>query len=290
MLDNSFYFQFPPSNVIMGKAVFLSPPEMWRIEGKTIEGNRMFLLVCEGSIEVEVDSHPHVLQKGTFVDMFDKTLFRFLSVDKGCRAYCLIPSVEFVADSLKSFRVYDDRYLCKCLECPIIQMSDFNQDILERQMNLLESSFHAVNHAFRTELAMTYFKSFQIELANIIRKIGNDLFDDSKSFGRQDIVAMNFMKLVWEHCAEEHKLDFYADKLCLSTKHLTRIVKVKMGITPHEAIVNELVRKASDMLAKEDFPVSLIASLLNFSDQASFCKFFKQAKGVSPMEYRKMAK
>lgn len=98
------------------------------------------------------------------------------------------------------------------------------------------------------------------------------------------------MKLVWEYCTEKHNLDFYADKLCLSTKHLTRIVKEKMGITPHEAIVGELIHKASDMLAKNDVPVSQIASALNFSDQASFCKFFRQAKGMSPTEYRKITK
>ncbi len=37
----------------------------------------------------------------------------------------------------------------------------------------------------------------------------------------------------------------------------------------------------------QSIPVSQIAEELHFSDQASFCKFFKKHKKVTPMAYRR---
>lgn len=104
---------------------------------------------------------------------------------------------------------------------------------------------------------------------------------------KRDWVMMDFMKLVWQHVAVEHQIDFYADKLCISTKHLSRLVKEVLGKTPHEVICDELIKRATERLDDESIPVSLIAEELHFSDQAAFCKFFKKHHAVSPMEYRR---
>ena len=95
------------------------------------------------------------------------------------------------------------------------------------------------------------------------------------------------MKLVSKHFKEEHNVDFYAEALCVSTKHLIRVVKEIMGKTPHVVICNELIHQAMAMLEDESIPVSQIAEELHFSDQASFCKFFKKHKKVTPMAYRR---
>ena len=47
---------------------------------------------------------------------------------------------------------------------------------------------------------------------------------------------MNFMKLICENAITEHSVTFYADYLCVSTKHLTRLTKETFKQTPHEMI------------------------------------------------------
>ncbi len=47
---------------------------------------------------------------------------------------------------------------------------------------------------------------------------------------------MNFMKLICENAVTEHSVTFYADYLCVSTKHLTRLTKETFKQTPHEMI------------------------------------------------------
>lgn len=52
------------------------------------------------------------------------------------------------------------------------------------------------------------------------------------------------MKLVSKHFAKEHHIEFYADSLCISIKHLTRVIKEMIGKTPHTVICDEITHQA----------------------------------------------
>ena len=142
-------------------------------------------------------------------------------------------------------------------------------------------------HYYRQELCETYFRSFSLELGNIMFTHEENMDGAPSYISKRDFVTLNFMKLVSRHFMEEHNIDFYAKALCISNKHLTRVVKEMTGKTPHTVICNELIHQAMAMLEDDSAPVAQIAELLHFSDQAAFCKFFKKHKKVSPMAYRR---
>ena len=92
---------------------------------------------------------------------------------------------------------------------------------------------------------------------------------------------MNFMKLICENAVTEHSVTFYADYLCVSTKHLTRLTKETFKQTPHEMICKEIIYHALDMLDNHEISIRQISEELNFVDMASFSKFFKK----QPFDY-----
>ena len=98
------------------------------------------------------------------------------------------------------------------------------------------------------------------------------------------------MKLVSKHFAKEHHIEFYADSLCISIKHLTRVIKEMIGKTPHTVICDEITHQAMTLLEDDSISIGEIAETLHLSDQASFCKFFKKQKKISPMAYRRQNK
>ena len=99
---------------------------------------------------------------------------------------------------------------------------------------------------------------------------------------------MNFMKLICENAVTEHSVTFYADYLCVSTKHLTRLTKETFKQTPHEMICKEIIYHALDMLDNHEISIQQISEELNFADMASFSKFFKKHMQVSPVAYRQL--
>lgn len=96
----------------------------------------------------------------------------------------------------------------------------------------------------------------------------------------------SFLKLVWKYYRTEHNVDFYAARLCLSSKHLSRVVRGKLGKTPHAVIRDELLQRASYLLKDTKISVQDISAELHFSEMAAFCKFFKKHTGMSPTSFR----
>lgn len=74
----------------------------------------------------------------------------------------------------------------------------------------------------------------------------------------------------------------------LSAIQFNRIFKKKTGLTPKNYIDNFKMQMAVDMLADENLSVNDIAGNLGFLDQYHFSRRFKQLKGQSPQNYRKL--
>ena len=99
-----------------------------------------------------------------------------------------------------------------------------------------------------------------------------------------------FLSLAERNAGTQREIGFYADKLCLTAKYLSRLVKEKTGRTAKEIIQNYVSLQARTMLLSTDLTVQQISDALHFPSQSVFGKFFKKATGLSPREYRNRLK
>lgn len=103
----------------------------------------------------------------------------------------------------------------------------------------------------------------------------------------EEMVFDSFLSLVNQYGSVEHKLAFYADRLCLSPRHLGTLVKQVSGVTSKEWIDREMVTSIKVDLRYTDKSLKEIANGMKFPNMSFFCKFFKRMTGMSPMEYRR---
>ena len=106
---------------------------------------------------------------------------------------------------------------------------------------------------------------------------------DCSSKGR---ISDQFISLVQKNFKEERFLDFYANELSITPKHLSRTVKSQTGFTAVEWIERYVILEAKVMLKSSNMTIQQIADELNFPSQSFFGKYFKKNIGVSPKEYR----
>jgi AraC-like DNA-binding protein len=99
-------------------------------------------------------------------------------------------------------------------------------------------------------------------------------------------VIERFIELVEEHYREERLIGFYADKLCITPKYLSKLVKENTGRSAGEWIENHVILEARALLQSSDMTIQQIAASLNFPNQSFFGKYFKRATGISPKQYR----
>lgn len=103
---------------------------------------------------------------------------------------------------------------------------------------------------------------------------------------RSEMILEDFLKLVQKHFKQQRSLEFYADKLCFTSKHLSASVKSCTGKSARHWIDDYVILEAKRLLKSTDMPVQQISDELNFPSQSFFGKYFKREVGVSPKQYR----
>lgn len=95
-----------------------------------------------------------------------------------------------------------------------------------------------------------------------------------------------FMKLLNEYHTKERTLQFYADKMFLTPKYVSGMIKAYSGKAALTWINEYVVLEAKMMLRYTDMTVQGIAYAMNFPTQSAFGKYFRQQMGISPKQYR----
>ncbi|PSB27170.1 AraC family transcriptional regulator [Stenomitos frigidus] len=70
----------------------------------------------------------------------------------------------------------------------------------------------------------------------------------------------------------------------LSPYHFLRLFKQRMGITPHQYILQRRLEKATSLLRHSELSIAAIAVQTGFSDQSHLTRCFKRTVGVTPKQ------
>lgn len=124
-----------------------------------------------------------------------------------------------------------------------------------------------------------------LETAEIINSEKENIPEEAFSEGNN--LFLKFTQLVQSNVIRHKDIQYYADRLFISGKHLIKLVKKASGKTPHEIINESLLKEAFILLNDSELTFTEIAYQLNFSSVSAFGRFFKRYSLLSPSEYRK---
>lgn len=96
----------------------------------------------------------------------------------------------------------------------------------------------------------------------------------------------HFLLLLENHYLSEKRVDFYANKLNLSSKRLNQILKEKLGKTINQILQERLLIEAKHLLFTGTQSIKEIAFSLGFQDSSYFSRFFKKMTTLRPEEYK----
>lgn len=104
---------------------------------------------------------------------------------------------------------------------------------------------------------------------------------------RQEEIFQRFISLVNTYSKKERNVNFYAGKLCLTSRYLNTVVRQASQQTVMEWINQSIILEAKVLLKHGNQLVYQISDELNFPNPSFFCKFFKRMTGMTPHEYQK---
>jgi len=95
-----------------------------------------------------------------------------------------------------------------------------------------------------------------------------------------------FVKLVDEYHLQSHDVQFFADKLYITTNYLNRMTKEYLGSTSKSFILNKVIQEAKNLLNYTSLSVAEISSQLKFETPNYFVRIFRKYVGMTPKQYR----
>lgn len=140
---------------------------------------------------------------------------------------------------------------------------------------------------FAKPIARSLFAALIYEMMQMIFAHLNREPSLTQGSSRRITYVHNFLNLVHRYHREQRSVAFYADKLFISPKYLSLIVKEQTGRSAARIIDSFVVLEAKSMLRFSGKNIQEVAYELNFPNQSSFGKFFKNLTGMSPSDYQK---
>lgn len=168
----------------------------------------------------------------------------------------------------------------------VSQLSDENSLEIQEYMRLIGRKLNSVDSPLkRTKIS----NLIQALLCEIIEKhyVSKDGVEKPQS--RKEEILSKFIIEVLQNFRSERSVSFYADKLCVTPKHLSAVAKDITRHTASELIDHYVIMEAKIMLAETALTIQEISNKLNFANQSFFGKYFKHLTGFSPSAFRKMA-
>ena len=242
-----------------------------------VEDIRLGYVMC-GQMRIVINLVEHVFTKGTMAYVGTGSIIELkeMSDDFDLCGMMLAPTrlretagpgiPSWVTTGIQSFVV-------KGNEADLRYVSDF-MDLLWKLFNRTDMPDKAFNGLIYSLL--WYYDDI---------KTRNDVTGNAKTTRTGELFD-RFFFLFNNHCRHERAIAFYADKMCITPRYLGAAVKAASGITAKQWIDRAVTANAKVMMKYGSGQVADVAYGLGFPNVSFFCKFFKRATGLTPMEYR----
>ena len=241
----------------------------------------IFNLVLKGECVVDCQGKEYVLGPNDFFVYLPGIPVKVKKLSKDYSALCLLAEEQAVLNSSMA------GVLLQNLCFPISQFNSklhLTPELTVRISSLLEDCVRYLksDHILKKDsVYLTVSLIFADILDHAVKHYGSSI----QSSSNVDTV-IKFLRLLIQNFRQHHDIGFYADAMNITKTHLSRVIKSTTGDTVIDHINRMLMMDASWMLKSTNQNIAEISERLNFADQASFCKFFKRHKGLSPLQYR----
>lgn len=238
----------------------------------------MFLLVTAGQATLEIDGRPYTLQAGTLLSLLPYHLLRTLctTADFGCL------TLAFTFDFMADFPYMLRPLLAEKLDyTPLISLTAEECHLLESAYQSIAHHYPCTEHPSYRQILRSLLFVFTAEVSAIYS--GRPV---QPSATHAAAITGSFFRLLHEHFRTNRDARFYADRLCISVKHLSRIVARETGHAPSFWMADFTVREAMTLLKSTTLTITQLSEELNFANSSFFARYFKRQAGVSPQQYR----
>ena len=168
------------------------------------------------------------------------------------------------------------------------QVRDFQLPVGEADISTARHIFDTIWHIVHTEdyhrPTVTALVAALMHHYDHLFRLQTDIQAVSRS--REQTIFDRFISLVNQNCCEHHQIGYYAERMCLTERYLTTVIRQTSGITAKDWIDRALITRIKIELRHTDKPAAQIAEEMHFANPSFFSKYFHRLTGLTPLKYK----
>ena len=262
---------------VTGLSPMIDAPVARRFDGMTM------CLCVKGTVRMLFNLDEVTARPNSLLFVPPDTVFKPISWEgEELEAYLLFLSNRFIHDINIDLNAINTSLFARVNL--VLELDPERVKLLLHYFQLLHlNAVHDNNYSRYIARALTSAASYQI------MAYGEEAAEQSaggKAHTRKLTYAQTFLRLVREYHKAERAISFYAEKMFISPKYLSLIIKESTGKSAGEWIDQYVIQEAKNMLRYSGKNVQQISYELNFPNQSSFGKYFKNLTGMSPTAFQ----
>ena len=242
----------------------------------------VLLLVKRGKCTIELDLKKYTLTDQCCVVALPNQIARISQISKDIKFISVACSLAMV-ENLMSFVNDAISFFIKAKQQPVLKLDPFEYGNILQSFNFLIAKIKSSRqNPYNFQIVQNAMLTLAYECIGILTKTDNIEQPSSK----KEVLFNSFINLVSKNHKQEHSVSYYATKLFITPKYLTRVIEEISHKPAKRWIDDYIVLEAKMMLRSTPKTIQEISDELNFPDMSFFGKFFKRMTGMSPKVYR----
>ncbi|GAA6466175.1 AraC family transcriptional regulator [Bacteroides thetaiotaomicron] len=242
--------------------------------------------VCTaGSAIVQVADTPSELVPGGILILFPWQLVSIRDVSPDFRMTFFRVSQEMFSDTLSSLWVLRSGFFFFMRKKVVTKPNESYIARFQYFCNLLDYRQKHVPLNYRKESIMQLLRVFYWD---VYIGYANDPAGKNTQYTRKEELAFKFLRMIIDEHSPNKEIGYYAERLNITPKYLTNLVRSISGHSAHDWIVRYTIIEIKALLREPSMDLKTIADRLNFPDLPTFSRFFRHYTGMTPSKYRKI--
>ena len=241
------------------------------------------LVVCtRGSYSFSVNDEKMEARAGETLFLTENVHFQIESVSADLEYsllfYRITPIRDILGNTVMMMRLY-----ATLNPRPFIVLATGEEYALADYTQLLPSASYTESTMFDGHERKLLMLSLTYRLCSIFNR---KVVQGGEASGHRIDIFVKLITLISDHYPKERSVSFYADRLCLSPKYLSSMVKGICGYTVQDLVFKAIIRRAIFLMTSTSKTIQEISDELSFPNASAFGTFFKKHTGLSPKNYR----
>ena len=244
----------------------------------------LLALCLKGHAEYIVDTDKLIVHPNDLMIINEGQLTEDYKLSEDCSGIAIMLSQDFLQEIIEGVNEISSLFLFSRTH-PILSLQPEEVNAIINYFQLLKEKVQNKNHHFRKDTVRMLISSMIYDVSNAIYRIQHI---NIKRQSRGEIILAKFIYLVEQNFKSERRVSWYAQKLCITPKYLSEIIKQVSHRTPNEWIDYYVTRELKVLLKNSGKSIKEITLEMNFANQSFLGKFFKEHVGMTPTEYRRL--